>query len=114
MLFREQPNRPWTDMDFKWLEAYQIMKDEICPQCGNPIWLCRSTDDRISWHEETSVCYATRAKEEKEYRRSSGKKKKLSAEDRQKMGRISFMIPQLSEYHKGEKLPTREEYYLGR
>ena len=100
-------------MDFKWLEAYQITQDEICPQCGNPIWLCRSTDDRIAWHEETSVCQATRQRELKHWRDTH--KKSPSKQEREAAGRISFMVPSvLGSYPEGTQLPTREDYYRGR
>ena len=112
MLFHEQPTGPWSEMDFRWLEAYQITQDEICPQCGNPIWLCRSTDDRISWTKHESVCRATKEKENLEWKQTH--KKAATAEDRKAMGRIVFMTPTVSSwYPEGTLLPTREDYYRG-
>jgi len=42
ILFQEQPSEPWTKFDFLLLEAYQMLQDETCAQCGNPIWICRN------------------------------------------------------------------------
>lgn len=35
-----------------------ILDKEICSNCNNPIWLCRSTDNRIDFEVRTGTCYA--------------------------------------------------------
>lgn len=98
-------------MDFKLLEAYQTLQDEICPQCGQPVWLCRNPDDSISWSVEDSVCYATRAKEERMWAREN-KRKKPSKDDRQGWGRFTYTVPAVSGHMpEGTELPTRKEFY---
>lgn len=42
------------------LEAYQILQDETCSQCGNPIWICRSEDPNVQFKIRNSVCFADR------------------------------------------------------
>ena len=111
VVFREQPRLDWTDMDFKLLEAYQTLQDEICPQCGFPVWQCRSTDDRFAWHTETSVCYATRAREEAEWRNENGSKSP-SQDERKSWGRFTYASPKLAgHYDEDTDLPTRREFY---
>lgn len=112
MVFREQPVGMWTDMDFKLLEAYQITLNERCPQCGNPVWLCHSTSDDISWHLEKSVCHATREKEKIEWRKDH--KGAPKAKDSQDWGVAPYMVPSVPSYRpEGTKLPRREDYYRG-
>ena len=60
MIFHEQPTDPWTPYDFMLLEAYQILQDETCNQCGNPIWVCRSEDPNVTFKIRNSVCFADR------------------------------------------------------
>jgi len=43
-------------MDFRLLEAYQVMKDENCRHCGHPVWLCRN--ENVMWAVETDLCNA--------------------------------------------------------
>lgn len=58
MVFHEQPTDPWTDADFRLLEAYQILQDETCGNCGHPIWLCRSNE--VLWAVRSATCQAER------------------------------------------------------
>jgi hypothetical protein len=112
MLFYVQPNLPWEPLDFKLLEAFQILEDETCPKCGQPTWLCRNTDERVDFKYRDTICYATRAVEEaRASQSSSGKdKKKVSPEERKSWGRIEYSIPFVPEHIEGE-LPTRREYF---
>lgn len=109
MLFHEQPTEPWTEYDFKILEAYQILQDEICNQCGNPVWLCHSTDNRIDFKTVNSTCFATKAHME----RLDAKKKRdqrASREERAEWGRTTYMKPYIVQNAEGD-LPTRWDYY---
>lgn len=109
MLFHEQPTEPWTEYDFKILEAYQILQDEICNQCGNPVWLCHSSDNRIDFKAVNSTCFATKAHME----RLDAKKKRdqrASREERAEWGRTTYMKPYIVQNAEGD-LPTRWDYY---
>ena len=114
MLYHDQPNGAWTEEDFKILEAYQILQDEICPQCGNPIWLCRSNDDSVSWTVEKSVCRASRALEEKAWRDDKTKKHTATKEEKANWGVSRYAVPKVSGHMpEGTELPTREDFYRG-
>lgn len=58
MLFHEQPTDPWNDFDFLLVEAMQILEDETCNECGNPIWVCRNEDaTHVGFKIKTTICY---------------------------------------------------------
>ena len=44
--------------------AMRVLKEETCPECGYPIWLCHSSLDTVQWEVEWSTCYANAAVEE--------------------------------------------------
>jgi hypothetical protein len=71
MFFHEQPSDPWTKFDFMLLEAYQILKDETCGDCGNPIWICRNEfASNVGFKVKTTTCFA-KAELEKHHERLS-------------------------------------------
>ena len=111
IVFHEQPTKPWTELDFKLLEAYQQLQDEICPQCGQPVWLCRSNAQNIEWSVEETTCWASRAVEEKKWKHDH-KKGSPKKEDKAEWGRVLYPVPRVPNYL-GETavLPTREEFY---
>jgi len=77
MLFHEQPSDPWTPFDFKLLEAYQILQDETCSQCGNPIWVCRNENaSNVGFKVKTAKCFATAELERWQEREEKKKSKK--------------------------------------
>lgn len=112
MVLRVQPNRDWESLDFKLLEAYQIMQDEQCPQCGNPIWLCRSDSADIEWTVQGSRCYATKRIEE---HRDEKKKKdnKAKSDERAEWGVQYFPNARVVKprAEAGAVLPTRSDFY---
>lgn len=112
MVYHEQPTDPWTTLDFQLLEAYQIIQDEKCPQCGNPVWLCRSADKYTEWTIKEDICYASRAKEQKAAMRDKKPKDKIDAKTRKAWGRIEYPEVRLSSVApEGATLPTRKEFY---
>lgn len=112
MLFYTQPNTAWEPFDFKLIEAYQIMQDETCPSCGQPVWLCRSDDERIEWKTGSTVCYATKALEESRWNReNSGKKKsQQSPRDAKNWGLSEYPVA-FSPDNRGGVLPNRRDYF---
>jgi len=59
MLFHEQPSEPWNEFDFMLIEAYQILQDETCNECGNPIWICRNEEaSNVGFKVKTAKCFA--------------------------------------------------------
>ena len=102
MLFHEQPTDPWTKFDFLLLEAYQILKDETCQMCGNPIWICRNEfADNVGFKIKTSKCFA-KAELEKYMEKEEKKKSKAK-----KYGEQEYIVPYT--YDNGD-FPTRMSY----
>ena len=113
MIFHEQPTDPWVEVDFKLLEAYQIIEQETCSSCGQPIWLCRSEDQRLGFELHTSTCYGD--KKIKEWSEKQSKKKKTS------YGELPWLKPYITcfdedgkPYSDYENLPTRKDYYTAK
>lgn len=78
------------------------MDREVCKTCGNPVWLCHSTDNRIQFNVQTGSCYAKAELEDYEKDES---KPKLQA------GEYLYAVPVGVENEDGtnDKLPTRRE-----
>jgi hypothetical protein len=105
MLFHEQPTDPWTEFDFLLIEALQILEDETCGHCGNPIWICRNDDaQNVGFKIKTSTCYANAEMERwREKQEKSGSSKKRHGE-----------LPYVVAYtYDGGDLPTRASFYQG-
>jgi hypothetical protein len=58
MILHTQPGKKWTEEDFLLLEAYQILEDERCSQCGLPRYICHSDDRRIQFWVDSDTCNA--------------------------------------------------------
>lgn len=84
------------------LEAYQILQDETCSQCGNPIWICQNEfSDNVGFKIKTIKCFA-KAELEKHQERQQKKDTKKKA-----YGEHEVVVPYT--YDKGE-LPSRKSY----
>jgi hypothetical protein len=103
MIFHEQPSDPWTPFDFMLLEAYQMLQEETCAECGNPIWVCRNDNaHNVGFKVKTSTCYA-KAELDKWHDKQS---KKDGAKNN--FGEIPYVVPYT--YDESD-LPTRTSYY---
>lgn len=102
ILFQEQPNEPWTKFDFLLLEAYQMLQDETCGQCGNPIWICRNEfAANVGFKVKTIKCFAKAELERHaEIQEKRGNKKKTYGEQ-------EVVVPYT--YDNGE-FPSRGSY----
>jgi hypothetical protein len=101
MLFHEQPTDPWNDFDFMLVEALQMLEDETCNECGNPIWVCRNESaTNVGFKIKTTKCFA-KAELEK-WRETEDKKKK------KKYGEMPYIVAYT--YDDGP-MPTRAGYY---
>ena len=60
MILHTQPGKKWTDWDFLCIEAFQIAKNEQCPHCGMPVWVCRNEDGDFGFKVVTDTCFALR------------------------------------------------------
>lgn len=48
----------WTPHDYRLQEASYLLNKELCKSCGNPVWLCHSTNNAIDFEVKIGVCYA--------------------------------------------------------
>lgn len=112
MILMESPHDPWRLVDFQLIEALQILEDELCPSCGNPVWVCRSNDPDLTWKVERSVCLGTRAVDERNWKKNNSGKRP-SREDRDEWGSTLYPVPRMIEYPGEEprELPSRDDYY---
>lgn len=60
MIMGTQPRDDWDEFDFLLLEAYQILEDERCGQCGLPVWICKNEDSDIRIELEDDTCFVKR------------------------------------------------------
>lgn len=106
-VFREQPDKPWTNLDRGLVVALQTIEDERCPECGQPTWQCRSDNSDIVYRVEESVCFATRRLREYE----DGKlpsKERAKPKDRKEWGVIRYPVV---ETISGAPVPNRIQYF---
>lgn len=102
MLFHEQPDDPWTEFDFMLVESFQMLEDETCSECGNPIWICRNESaTNVGFKIKTTKCFA-KAELDK-WREAEEKKKK-----KQKHGEMPYIVAYT---YDESPMPTRREYY---
>jgi len=96
MLFHEQPSEPWNAFDFMLVEALQILEDETCGKCGNPIWICRNSDaTHLGFKIKTSVCYASAEMEkwqEKKEKNKDGNKLQLYIQKQKGQNTKNFIM----------------------
>ena len=64
-------SRYWSDQDKRLALAWQTYQDELCKNCGTPVWLGHSADNTIQFEDALTTCYGcqhlqTKNKEEKE------------------------------------------------
>lgn len=89
------------------VEAFDILESEICHECGNPTWLCRSTERDITFKIDKQVCFAKRALVFADAKRN---KREMSKEDKDEAGVSYTAYPALQAYSSISDLPTRTEF----
>lgn len=101
LLEESDPYSGWESMDYRLQDAIITINREKCPKCGNPVWLCHSTDNRIDFEPVVSICYATA---------EIADKQKLDGREL-KPGEYYYAKPVGVENEDGSRdpLPTREE-----
>lgn len=58
MLLGKDNRKRWSDLDILIMQAYQIVQDEKCSQCGWPRWICQSDDPKLQVRVKEYHCYA--------------------------------------------------------
>lgn len=94
-----QPDEPWTEADKKLLLAWTILQKELCAECGNPLWICRSDDQNVSFSVRKGHCYA---KAKVEAWRESPAGKNL------KKGEVPYVVA--TRYNEKKPFPSRSDY----
>lgn len=97
----KNPTANWTNVDHLLAEAFTRMQDETCPQCGQPIWLCRSNDPNLQWKVRSDTCSASAEKEKYDEKESAKKGKK-------KYGQFHYLEPYTVF---GDPIPTRDAFF---
>lgn len=70
-----QPHDPWTKQDFLLLEAFQLLEEERCPECGYPVYICRTDDPDLQFNVKRVTCNATAEVKEQQELMTKGDKK---------------------------------------
>lgn len=80
MVLGKDSRKKWGKWDFLLAKAYQRYLSELCPQCGLPIYICHSTDNRIEFKTTKDVCFATAAVERKQKQNAAARGKNADPE----------------------------------
>jgi hypothetical protein len=94
----KQPSDPWSPQDKKLAIAYTILKRETCSQCGQPIWICRSSNSMLAFSVRSDVCYAKAALD----RHNNSKTAKKEGP-----GEFRYVVPEMLN---GDAFPRRMDY----
>ena len=101
ILTDKQPTDPWTQVDKKLALAWTVLQRETCKQCGQPLWICRSSERDLGFSVRTDVCYASAELEKwKTTKRASSLKK----------GEHPYVVAQMRKDE--QPMPTRKRYLL--
>jgi len=90
----------WSAADKKLAMAWTILQRETCKQCGQPLWICRSSERDMQFKVNTDICYASAelAKWQDSKRAKSMKK-----------GEYAYIIPFMAN---GQQFPSRLKYVM--
>lgn len=75
MVLGRDSRKKWGRWDFLLAKAFQRYQDELCPQCGLPVYICHSTDPRIEFKAVKDVCFASAQIEQIQEQNSKSKRK---------------------------------------
>jgi hypothetical protein len=104
MILHKQPTKPWNEHDFLLLEAYQILEEERCQQCGLPRYICHNESADLRFRIEEDTCAAMVEKESYEERKRSSNK-----DYKPPLGTTLRPVPYMEDG--GEFTRLREPYY---
>ena len=102
ILLHKNPHSGWTRWDHLLAVAYSQLNAEMCDKCGNPTWLCRTTDDRVRFEVNTYVCYADKELQKRRKKREERKKELRDGE---------YEYVRAVPDKKDDVLPSRDDYY---
>lgn len=88
----------WSQMDKKLVMAWTILQKETCQMCGQPLWICRSSEKNLQFKVRRDLCYASAELE---------KWKKSKAAKNLKDGEYPYVVADMIG---DENLPSRKAY----
>ena len=56
--------KEWSERDRTFAVGYQLYQQMLCPECHQPLTVCRDASSDGWFDVETSTCYATKAVQE--------------------------------------------------
>lgn len=74
MIVGTNSKKPWSDLDRLIMEAYQIFLGELCPQCGQPRYICGNESNDIQFRVHEEYCSAKAAIDKREEANTKSKK----------------------------------------
>jgi endo-alpha-1,4-polygalactosaminidase (GH114 family) len=85
------------------LEAMQILEEETCKECGNPVWVCRNESaSNVGFKVKVATCFA---KAELDRWNEREEKKKTS---KKRHGEYPYVVAYT---YDGSDMPTRSQFY---
>ncbi len=112
MILQSQPSGAWKGIDFSLLEALQILEQETCNDCGNPVWHCDSKDRDLTMRVKSRICAGSRALRSHQNRNiTDSKEKKNDRKKSSEWGVNYYVVPELNPQAERTDLPGRTEYY---
>ena len=99
----------WSKWDIVLAQAFQILENERCSQCGLPRYICGNDSRDVDFRIEKQVCYATIAREKYEKAEEKKRGKAKGQQNEAPPGEAVYPSPYL---HSGADLSTlRDPYY---
>lgn len=98
MIYDDRQPDKWTKEDKKLAMAWTILERERCQYCGQYMWICRSSNPKLTFSVRTDTCYA-----DAEMNSSSNKKKS----EKLRPGEHLYTVPEM---YDDSPLPSRHEY----
>lgn len=65
-----------NELDVRLEMAWQYYTDSCCPKCGTPVWYGRTTDNRVQFDIQDTICYGCETLEKDEADRERRKERK--------------------------------------
>lgn len=103
MILHTQPSDPWIEEDFLLLEAFQILEQERCGQCGLPRYICHTSDTRVRFDIHEDTCEAKYEVERHE--------ENLAAQEGYKAPLGTVMVPRPWMSDRSDFAELRDDYY---
>lgn len=97
-LTNKEPSAGWSREDKKLAMAMTILNRETCSICGNPLWICRSSNSNLIFKARKDICYA-----DAERKKAADKRQNKNL----KPGEYIYVVPEMLNE---SDLPTRRDY----